>query len=67
MAYTPELPTVYSGALRRLAWAMQVPMTTAIEEIIEYSARVVDRGRVCTACKDNSFCEHCIFNGKEGT
>ena len=57
MTYTPELSQDYSGALRRIAWALDLPMTTALEE--------VDNKLICKACKDNSFCNRCIFNGVE--
>ena len=34
MAYSPELNRDYSGALRRIAWAIDLPMTTTLEEVI---------------------------------
>ena len=64
MAYTPELSSQYSGVLRRIAWAYGVPMTQAIEGILEYSTRFMDGKKICEACRDNSFCEWCLF--KEG-
>ena len=66
MAYTPELSQDYSGALRRIAWALGVPMTTALEEVIFLFGRETDKQLICNACKDNSFCERCVFNGEEG-
>ncbi len=36
MAYTPELSLESSRTLRRIAWALGVPMTQAIERVFEY-------------------------------
>ena len=62
MAYTPELSQKHSGMLRRIAWSLNLPMTKAIEEVFDYVGRVIDKKRVCEACKDSSFCEQCVFN-----
>jgi len=64
MAYIPELSQDYSGALRRIAWAMDLPMTVALEEVIFQIAREVDHDLVCKACKDQSFCKRCLFGEK---
>jgi hypothetical protein len=62
MAYTPELDQVHSGILRRIAWALSVPMTTAIQVVIRTAATgIVSSETACAACKDNGFCEHCPF------
>ena len=62
MAYTPELSQKYSGILRRIAWALELPMTKAIEEILDYVVKVIAKREVCEACKDRSFCEQCFFD-----
>ena len=62
MAYTPELTKTYSGALRRIAWALDMPMTKAIEEVFDYVGKVIEKERVCEACRDESFCEQCPFS-----
>ena len=49
MAYTPELSQDYSGALRRIAWALDLPMTTALEEVIFQIGREVDHKLICKA------------------
>ena len=64
MAYTPEFNQDYSGALRRIAWALDLPMTTALEEVLFQVGREVDHKLICKACRDNSFCDKCLFNGK---
>ena len=62
MAYTPELSYEKSCTLRRLAWAMNMPMTKAIDEVIDHVAGVVVKEKVCQACRDKSKCSCCIFN-----
>jgi len=66
MAYTPELDQVHSGILRRIAWALSVPMTTAIQTVIRTAANtIVSPEKACSACKDNSFCDRCPFQGAD--
>ena len=62
MAYTPGLSQRHSGTLRRIAWALEMPMTKAIEEVFDYLSKVMDEKKICYACRDKSFCESCEFN-----
>ena len=62
MAYTPELTMKSSRALRRIAWALDMPMTKAIEKIFEYLPEILDNKKVCQACRDRSKCSNCEFN-----
>ena len=62
MAYTPELSLESSRTLRRIAWALGVPMTQAIERVFEYMPKFLDRDNVCSACKDKSKCRECSFS-----
>ena len=64
MAYTPELSDSYSRMLRRIAWALDMPMTKAIEAIFDYAVKVVDPKRVCESCRDPCRCNGCAFNKK---
>jgi len=64
MAYTPELSNYQSCTLRRIAWALGIPMTKAMNEMVEYISSVIDKRRVCAACKDKSKCNTCAFNKK---
>jgi hypothetical protein len=61
VAYTPELSQQHSQTLRRIAWALGVPMTKAMGKVFEHVETVVERSRVCNACKDKSKCETCAF------
>ena len=62
MAYTPELSQKHSCTLRRIAWALDTPMTKAIEEVFDYLGRTLDNSKVCEACRDNTRCGDCVFN-----
>lgn len=64
MAYTPELSYEQSCTLRRIAWALGMPMTKAIGEVIDYACNAVDRKKVCEACRDKTRCEECAFERK---
>jgi len=66
MAYTPELTLDHSATLRRIAWAMDVPMTKAIGEVFDYMGNTLDPKKVCSACRDKSKCPRCVFNRKGG-
>jgi hypothetical protein len=61
MAYTPELSYQYSSTLRRIAWALDLPMTKTLEVVFDYVVRVVDAKTVCRSCKDNTRCRACAF------
>lgn len=62
MAYTPELTMRSSRTLRRIAWALDMPMTRTIKRIFEYLPRILDSEKVCQACRDKSKCADCEFN-----
>ena len=62
MAYTPELSYQSSCLLRRIAWALNLPMTKAIEKIFEHLPQILDREKVCQGCRDKSKCDECAFN-----
>lgn len=62
MAYTPELSMNSSSTLRRISWALGVPMTKGIEFVFEYIPKVLDREKVCQECRDKSKCSGCAFN-----
>ena len=61
MAYTPELSYQHSCTLRRIAWALGLPMTEAIEMVFDYVAKVIDSKAICRSCKDPSRCDGCAF------
>jgi hypothetical protein len=64
MAYTPELSRKDSGALRRIARALHVPITKAMAKVFEQVARNAYDSKICDSCKDKSFCGLCHFSKK---
>ena len=66
MAYTPDLNQHHSATLRRIAWAMNLPMTKAIGEVFDYMGNTLDPKKVYSACRDKTKCPSCSFNRKGG-
>ena len=62
MAYTPELSYQHSCILRRIAWALEMPMTRTIGAVLEYVVKIVDSKKICEACRDKTRCEDCVFS-----
>jgi len=62
MAYTPELSQTSSCTLRRIAWALDMPMTKTIERVFDQLPQIIDRKKVCEKCRDKTRCEECRFN-----
>ena len=62
MAYTPELSQKHSCTLRRIAWALDKPMTKAIEDVFDHISNTVDNKIVCKKCRDQTRCHDCTFN-----
>ena len=62
MAYTPELSDEASCTLRRIAWALHVPMTKAINMIMNVIPMIIIREKVCEGCRDKTRCADCSFS-----
>ena len=62
MAYTPELSMKSSCTLRRIAWALDVPMTQAMERVFETLPQILDARLICKACRDKSKCSTCLLS-----
>ena len=62
MACTPELSYKSSCTLRRIAWALNTPMTKAIERVFDHLSLILDREKVCQGCRDKTRCDDCAFN-----
>jgi len=62
MAYTPELSVQASCTLRRISWALGVPMTKGIEFVFEYLPKILDKKKVCEECRDKTKCNECVFH-----
>lgn len=61
MAYTPELSQKYSCTLRRIAWALDLPMTVAIKIVLDYATNAIANVKVCEKCRDKTRCHECAF------
>jgi DNA repair protein RadC len=61
MAYTPQISNRSCATLKRIAWALSMPMTKALDRLIEDSVHTVERQKVCLACRDTSVCDSCAF------
>jgi len=67
MAYTPTLSKEESATVRRIAWAVKKPMTKTLAAIIKFVTNYLDGDKICTACKDDSRCDSCLFGlGESG-
>jgi hypothetical protein len=62
MAYTPQLSYQSSCTLRRIAWALGIPMTKAIERVFDHMPDILDKEKVCQGCRDKTRCDDCSFN-----
>ena len=62
MAYTPELSMKSSCTLRRISWALGVPMTKGIEFVFDYLPQILDSEKVCQGCRAKSKCSYCAFS-----
>jgi hypothetical protein len=65
MAYTPELSGKSSCTLRRIAWALETPMTKAIEAVFDYLPSILDSKKVCELCRDKTRCLECVFRERK--
>jgi len=65
MAYTPELSQIGSSTLRRIAWALNEPMTRTIQIIIKEYSESVEPELICKSCRDKTKCSHCLFNNRK--
>jgi hypothetical protein len=45
--------------LRRIAWALDLPMTRGIEAVFDYLVRVIERDKICASCRDPTRCSSC--------
>lgn len=65
MAYTPELTKSSAATLRRIAWALNKPMTKTMNVIFLKLPKLMNREDVCKSCRDPSACDICGFNGND--
>lgn len=57
--YVPKMSPTSLCRLRRIAWAVDRPMTKTLDRFVEYICRHINQQAVCNACLDSSQCETC--------
>jgi recombinational DNA repair protein RecR len=60
--YTPQFSNQATVTVRRLAWALELSMPKAVDQIINALPSVFSSGKVCLACKDQTKCKLCAFS-----
>jgi hypothetical protein len=65
MAYTPEFSQKEAAVVRRIAWAMGLPMTKTLSAIVGLAVKCSDHGFLCKSCKDKDFCDECPFKKEQ--
>jgi hypothetical protein len=60
--YTPQFSEQATVTVRRLAWALQVSMPTAVDRAVNALPSVFPPSVVCPLCKDSTKCNLCAFN-----
>lgn len=61
MIYCPRISPRSLCRLRRIAWAVNRPMTRTLDRLIDAVCRRIDAQKVCTACRDQSTCDLCAL------
>ena len=59
--YTPQFSDMATVSVRRLAWALNKPMTHTVDIMVKLLPLVVDKSKVCLVCKDKTKCQGCCF------
>jgi hypothetical protein len=61
--YSPQFSEVASVSVRRLAWALGMPMTETIDYVVKNLpfTNLTEPLQVCTSCKDKTRCKVCSF------
>jgi hypothetical protein len=64
VAYTPELSYQSSCTLRRIAWALGIPMTKAIERVFDHIPIILDKEKSARGAgiKSNAMIVYLIIN-----
>ena len=59
--YTPQFSDYACITVRRLSWALGIPMTAAIERMAKLLPTMFDPSYVCQRCRDQTKCSLCGF------
>jgi hypothetical protein len=61
MSYTPPFSTFATVSIRRLAWALEAPMTSTVDRVVRRLPDLFNAEEVCRNCRDTSRCHDCAF------
>ena len=61
LMYTPQFSDYTCITVRRLSWALGIPMTAAVERMAKLLPTLFDPSVVCLSCKDQTKCDKCGF------
>ena len=64
MVYTPQISEKAAATIKSFSWALNRPMTKALERAIELLPIIIHPVMVCQKCRDNSRCAVCGFNSR---
>jgi hypothetical protein len=59
--YSPQFSEMSAVSVRRLAWALGIPMTSTVEYMVKNMPFIIDSKKVCDSCRDKTKCEPCVF------
>jgi hypothetical protein len=59
--YSPHFSEMSAVSVRRLAWALQINMGQAVDNLVSCLPAIVKPEKVCIACKDKTKCASCVF------
>ncbi len=62
--YSPQFSKMAAVSVRRLAWALDKPMTLTVDIIVKLLPSLIDPSKVCLSCKDNTRCQGCTFRSQ---
>ena len=60
--YSPQFSQLAAVTVYRLANALDVPMTKAVDEIVRVLPSLFPPSLICPKCQDKSKCKICGFN-----
>ncbi len=62
--YSPQFSKMAAVSVRRLAWALDKPMTLTVDFIVKLLPSIIDPSKICLSCKDNTRCQGCTFRSQ---
>jgi hypothetical protein len=60
--YSPPFSELSAVSVRRLAWFLHVPMSKAVDQVVNLLPSLFSPGVVYPVCKDDTKCKTCAFS-----